>query len=85
MPEAHRRVIRASEIGQYLYCSSSWWLNRVRGFAPTNTQDLAAGRAGHAAHGRASVAYRMVRWLAWLLLAAALLVGLTLLISFWGG
>ena len=85
MPEHQARVIRASEIGQYLFCSRNWWLHRIRGFAPTNAHDLAAGRAGHAAHGWGSVGYRAVGWLAWLLLAAGLALALALWIALQGG
>jgi len=46
-------IIRASEIGQYVYCAHAWWLNRVQGLAPANTEELALGRGFHAGHGRA--------------------------------
>ena len=85
MPERPARVIRASEVGQYLFCARSWWLNQVRGFAPTNIEDLAAGRAGHAAHGWGSGGYRAAGWLGWLLLAAALLAALALWMTYRGG
>jgi CRISPR/Cas system-associated exonuclease Cas4 (RecB family) len=49
-PSEH--VIRASEIGQYVYCPRAWWLNRVVGIASENTQALSAGAVVHQRHGR---------------------------------
>ncbi|NLS79514.1 MAG: hypothetical protein GXY76_19875 [Chloroflexi bacterium] len=85
MPERPARVIRASEVGEYLFCATSWWLHRVRGLAPANLEDLAAGRAAHAAHGWGSVGARAAGWLGWLLLAAALVAAAALWISYRGG
>ena len=45
------RVIRASEIGEYVFCRRAWWLRRVRGFRPANARELAEGAATHARHG----------------------------------
>jgi CRISPR/Cas system-associated exonuclease Cas4 (RecB family) len=47
-----RRVIRASEIGQYAYCAKAWWLGSVEGVAPANTRELAHGELAHRRHGR---------------------------------
>ena len=44
-------VIRASELGQYLYCAQAWWLGRVEGIRPSNVRQLEAGSAAHAQHG----------------------------------
>lgn len=44
--------IRASEIGDYVYCRRAWWLRRVRGAATANARQLQAGVAHHARHGR---------------------------------
>lgn len=70
-----RRLIRASELGQYAYCARSWWLQQVAGAAPANTRALAAGTAAHAAHGRRVWLSSALRWAALaLLLIAALIV-----------
>ncbi len=37
------RKIRASEIGDYLYCNRRWWLKRVQGVRPPITERMAAG------------------------------------------
>jgi hypothetical protein len=44
-------VIRASELGQYLYCAQAWWLGRVEGVQPSNVRQLESGSAAHTQHG----------------------------------
>lgn len=49
------RTIRASEIGEYSYCSRAWWYRHVVKLAPPANADngrLAAGTAAHHMHGR---------------------------------
>jgi CRISPR/Cas system-associated exonuclease Cas4 (RecB family) len=50
MSENH--IIRASEIGEYVYCHRSWWLRRVHGVRPHTIRPLELGTAYHEAHGR---------------------------------
>ncbi len=45
------RIIRASEIGSYLYCQRSWWY-RITGIEPENKRELQAGTEIHYQHGR---------------------------------
>lgn len=73
------RVIRASEVGFYVYCARAWWLGRVEGYRPLNQAALEAGQAAHQAHGRAVVGYYRLRWAAYALLGLAFLVGFVLL------
>ncbi|MBI4769661.1 MAG: Dna2/Cas4 domain-containing protein [Chloroflexi bacterium] len=65
------RIIRASEIGEYVYCKRAWWL-RAQGYQPANVRELAAGTTLHERHGRAVIASGCLRSLAYLLLLAAL-------------
>lgn len=55
--------IKASEIGEYLYCHRAWWL-RLQGAASTNVQELAEGTRQHARHGRGWQLAGMLRVLA---------------------
>ncbi len=45
-------MIRASEIGEYIYCHRAWWLGRVKGVENANRAQMDAGVLRHRAHGR---------------------------------
>lgn len=45
------RVIKASEIGEYVYCNRAWWLRRNYDVRPQNVQELQAGTTYHQEHG----------------------------------
>lgn len=49
------RVLRASEIGEYDYCSRAWWYKHVAKLPPGGEVSgrLAAGTEAHKEHGRA--------------------------------
>ncbi len=62
-------VLRASEIGVFLYCARAWWYQR-RGVASDNAAELADGRELHQRHGRAVLTsgfLRLAGYLAFLL------------------
>jgi hypothetical protein len=73
------RWIKASELGEYLYCQRAWWY-RLQGIASMNVQELAHGTAQHLQHGRG------LRWVTWqrtlalVLIAAAVVLLLAQLI-----
>lgn len=46
------QIIRASEIGEYIFCRRAWWLRRVGGIRPDNIQELTAGTDYHQQHGQ---------------------------------
>ncbi len=73
------RIIRASEIGEYLYCRRAWWLRHVQGLESANVPMMAEGTEAHAGHGRLVGAAAALRALALLLFVAALLVFLVTL------
>ena len=68
------RIIRASEIGEYLYCRRAWWLRHVQGLESANEAVMAEGTEAHAGHGRLVGAAAALRALALLVFVAALLV-----------
>jgi hypothetical protein len=45
-------IIRASEIGQYVFCQRAWWLGTVKGYRSVNEATLDAGTQAHLQHGR---------------------------------
>jgi len=67
------RVIRASEIGAYLYCHRAWWYH-LQGIASENQQELSAGSGFHRSHGRRVLTATLLRAAGWILLLAALVV-----------
>lgn len=70
------RVIKASEIGEYVYCNRAWWLRRTYDVRPQNIQELRQGTAYHQKHGgqvRQAVLIKRLA-LVFLILAASVLV-----------
>lgn len=50
--ESARRAIRASEVGEYVFCHRAWWLRHVAGHESTNTRQMETGTLAHERHGR---------------------------------
>jgi hypothetical protein len=69
----NERWIKASEIGEYLYCQRAWWF-RLQGAASANVEELALGSQRHARHGRG------LRAVAWQRALAICLIGVALLL-----
>lgn len=67
------KIIRASEIGSYLYCARAWWYGR-QGLEPENRAELVAGLQLHERHHRAALTAGCLRWLAFAVLLAALVL-----------
>jgi hypothetical protein len=65
------RIIRASEIGTYLYCQRAWGYLKS-GHEPQNQAELASGTRLHEQHSKKVTAVSALRLLAYLLLLAAL-------------
>ncbi len=55
-------TIRASEIGQYVFCQRAWWLGSVQGYRPVNEEALSAGTQAHRQHGRSVAASQRWQW-----------------------
>lgn len=67
------RVIRSSEIGNYLYCRRAWWY-RQQGFESANQAELATGTELHRKHGRKVLAAGLLRTSGFLVLLLALVL-----------
>ena len=70
------KVIRSSDIGNYLYCRRAWWY-RLQGFESENQAELASGTELHRKHGRKVMAAGLSRTLGFLLLLVALVLLVT--------
>lgn len=64
-------VIRASEIGSYIYCKRAWWY-RKQGVESENQAEVAAGTLLHQHHGRKVLAAGMLQVLGYVLLLGAI-------------
>ncbi len=70
------RVIRASEVGQYVYCAHAWWLGSVQGLPSSHQREMIAGKAAHRRHGRGVSTSFWLRRLAYVVLLLAAVVGI---------
>ena len=66
-------IIRASEIGSYLYCRRAWHY-RKQGMKSENQAELAAGTELHRQHGRKTLSAFLLRTFGMILLLAAILL-----------
>lgn len=67
------RPLRASEIGEYLYCRRAWWYRR-QGVPSANVRRMAEGTAFHRRHGRLVWRAMLLRTAAYALLLLALVL-----------
>ena len=66
-------VIRASEIGTYLYCRRAWWY-RKQGVESENQAQMATGTELHRQHGRKVIAAGFLQAAGYVLLLAAIVL-----------
>ncbi len=66
-------IIRASEIGLYVFCARAWRL-KADGYESQNVAEMAAGTEAHRAHGDQVVAYHRARQWSMALFALAAVV-----------
>jgi len=72
MARARLPVIRASEIGEYVFCARAWWLRRVEGLEPAGHERREHGTVLHRRHGRAVTGSRTLMLVGVFLALAAL-------------
>ena len=66
-------IIRASDIGNYLYCRRAWRY-RKDGVESENQAELVAGTELHRQHGRKTLSALLLRTLGMVLLLSAILM-----------
>ena len=67
-------IIRASEIGEYVYCARAWWLRRVAGLEPAGRERREYGTLLHRRHGRVVAGSRALLFAAVVLVLAAIVL-----------
>ncbi|HMF58544.1 MAG TPA: hypothetical protein VK619_19520 [Pyrinomonadaceae bacterium] len=78
-----RELIRASEVGEYVFCARAWWL-RAEGFAPTGGHEARErGTRWHEAHGREVARARRMQRAALFFVLLALVLATFLLLVWW--
>jgi hypothetical protein len=66
-------MIRASDIGSYLYCRRAWWY-RKQGVETENQAELAGGTELHLQHGRRVMAAALLQIAGYALLLMAIVL-----------
>ena len=74
MPNERLPIIRASELGEYVFCARAWWLRRVLGWEPEGYARREYGTLLHRRHGRALTGSRALLIAAGVVLALALVL-----------
>lgn len=78
-----QKLIKASEIGEYLFCARAWRL-RIEGYSPTRGQAAReAGTAWHVRHGQTTRRARRLQRVAALAGLAAIVVATLLFLLWW--
>ncbi len=74
MAKERLAIIRASEIGEYVYCARAWWLRRVVGLEPAGRERREHGTTLHRRHGRVVAGSRALLFAAIALMLAAIVL-----------
>jgi hypothetical protein len=84
MPKNDRKdFVRASGMGEYVYCARAWWLRR-EGVSPTRGGEArAAGTRWHEGHGRSVARARRLRLVATVCVCLALALAVYVLYLSW--
>ncbi len=73
-------IIRASEIGSFLYCRRAWGYQR-EGETSANQSEMLTGTEIHAQHGRTVLTASLLRGLAYGMVLLALVLGTLYLLN----
>ena len=72
MKNNQKEIIRASEIGSYIYCNRAWWLQRIDGLESRNLTEMQHGTRSHEQHARAVNMTGQLQKVAYALIALSL-------------
>ena len=72
MKNNQKEIIRASEIGSYIYCNRAWWLKRIDGRESRNLTEMQHGTRSHERHARAVSRIGQLQKVAYALVALSL-------------
>jgi hypothetical protein len=81
LPQEKERLT-ASEVGRYTYCARAWWLQRVKGWAPSNRAALIRDTRRHDEHIDLTRQANRARWWVRYLVLAVLLLAASLALSY---
>ena len=80
---SRKDLVRASGMGEYVYCARAWWLRR-EGVRPTRGGEArAAGTRWHESHGRTVSRARRLRLVSAVCFYLALALAVSMLLFFW--
>lgn len=69
-------ILRASEVGHYVFCRRAWWLARVRGCRPDDPSVLTEGIRFHSHLGHSVSATERWQKISYILIGLGLAVGI---------
>ena len=81
MENSNLPTLRASEIGEYVFCHRAWWLHQVQGVESANRALMSAGVAHHQAHGYAVIRANVLQRAARALFACAIFLAILFALS----
>ncbi len=74
-------ILRASEVGHYMFCRRAWWLAQVLGYRPDDQAVLTAGIRFHQRLGRSVSTAQRWEKISYALLGLGLIVGALLILG----
>ncbi len=82
--DEYPHYINASDVGSYLYCRRSWWLERIQGWEPDDAMPRRArGVSAHRQHGCLVWLSRTLTTIAWICTIAVSLIAVAMWLGWW--